>query len=256
LPYTCDETFTHPISELVTRLKIQIITYLELHPNTQVYVIGHSMGGVIAYGLLADMMTYGYLNFNGGQVLGIATMSSPLGGIPGFHGIYYALISHSYQTQCKVLASKHLVLQSLADLVHLFPDGNTSVPFGGKDSLTRVVTGGDATNQRVAQAAIHHFIDVLTIGNERDYSFNFNACPNYAHTPDSLFLSTQWITDQGNDSRLYARVITQGKTTCPNIGQVGINHSAVFLAPAVQTTLIEWSQGKTPAALPLAPIGP
>src|SRR5947209_3915808 len=142
LPYTCEETFTHHISELVTPLKMQIIKYLELHPNTQVYVIGHSMGGVIAYGLLADMMIYGYLNFNGGQVLGIATMSSPLGGIPGFHGIYYALISHTYQMQCKVLASKHLPLQSLADLVHLFPDGNPSVPFGGKDSLMRAVSGG------------------------------------------------------------------------------------------------------------------
>jgi len=249
LPYTCDETFTHPISELVTRLKIQIIKYLELHPNTQVYVIGHSMGGVIAYGLLADMMTYGYLNFNGGQVLGIATMSSPLGGIPGFHGIYYALISHSYQMQCKVLASKHLVLKSLADLIHLFPDGNTSVPVGGKDSLMRVVTGGDSTNQRVAQAAVHHYIDVLTIGNMQDYTFNFNVCPGYGRTPDSRFLSTQWIRDQGKDSHLYARIIMEGKPNCPDIGQVGINHAAVFLSPAVQTALIEWSQGKTPAVL-------
>ena len=254
LPYSCEETFTHPISELVTRLKIQIIKYLELHPNTQVYVIGHSMGGVIAYGLLTDMMTYGYLNFNGGHVLGIATMSSPLGGVPGFHGIYYALISHTYQAHCKVLASKHLVLKSLADLVHLFPDGNTSLPYGGKDSLMRVVTGGDSTNQRVAQAAVRHYIDVMTIGNTRDYTFNFNPCPGYNRTPDSRFLSTQWINDQGNDSRLYARVITEGKSNCSDIGQVGINHAAVFLSPAVQTALIEWSQGKTPAALPVAPI--
>jgi hypothetical protein len=256
LPYTCEETFTHPISELVTRLKLQIITYLERHPNTQVYVIGHSMGGVIAYGLLADMMTYGYLNFNGGHVLGIATMSSPLGGVPGFHGIYYALISHTYQAQCKVLASKHLVLNSLAELVHLFPNGNTSVPFGGKDSLMHVVTGGDSSNQRIAQAAAQHYIDVLTIGNEQDYTFNFNECSGYGRTPDSRFLSTQWITDQGNDSHLYARVIKEGKPNCPDIGQVGINHAAVFLSPAVQTALIEWSQGKTPAALPVAPIGP
>jgi PQQ-like domain/Putative serine esterase (DUF676) len=255
LPYTCAETFTHPISELVTRLKIQIITYLERHPNTQVYVVGHSMGGVIAYGLLADMMTYGYLNFNGGKVLGVATMSSPLGGIPGFHGIYYALISHQYQTQCKVLASKHLVLQSLADLVHPFPDGNTEVPFGGKDSLMRVVTGGESTNQRVAQAAAHNYIDVLTIGNERDYTFNFNACSGYGSTPDSRFLSTQWITDQGNDSHLYARVITEGKPNCTDIGQVGINHAAVFLSSGVQKALIEWSEGKTPASLPVAPAG-
>jgi hypothetical protein len=253
LSYSCAETFTHPISELVTRLKMQIITYLELHPNTQVYVIGHSMGGVIAYGLLADMMTYGYLNFNGGHVLGIATMSSPLGGIPGFHGIYYALVSHNYQARCKLLASKHLVLKSLSDLVHLFPDGNTSVPFGGKDSLMRVVTGGDSTNQRIAQAAVRHYIDVLAIGNERDYTFNFNACPGYNRTPDSQFLSTQWVTDQGNDSRLYARVITEGESNCSDIGQIGINHAAVFLSPAVQTALIEWSQGKTPAALPVAP---
>src|SRR5215471_9296158 len=161
LPYSCEETFTNPISVLVTRLKLLIITYLERHPNTQVYVIGHSMGGVIAYGLLADMMTYGYLNFNGGKVLGIATMSSPVGGIPGFHGIYYALISRTYKARCQALASKHLVLQSLADLVHLFPDGNTAVPFGGKDSLMRVVSGGDTTNQRLAQAALSHYIDVL-----------------------------------------------------------------------------------------------
>jgi pimeloyl-ACP methyl ester carboxylesterase len=256
LPYSCEETFTHPISELVTRLKIQIIKYLELHPNTQVYVIGHSMGGVIAYGLLADMMSYGYLNFNGGRVLGIATMSSPLGGVPAFHGIYYAMVSHTYQAHCKVLASKHLVLKSLADLVHLFPDGNTSVPFGGKDSLMRVVTGGDSTNQRVAQAAVRHYIDVMTIGNTRDYTFNFNACPGYNRTPDSRFLSTQWVTDQGNDSRLYARVITEGRSNCSDIGQVGINHAAVFLSPAIQTALIEWSQGKTPTALPVAPPGP
>ncbi len=256
LPYTCEETFTHHISELVTRLKMQIIKYLELHPNTQVYVIGHSMGGVIAYGLLADMMIYGYLNFNGGQVLGIATMSSPLGGIPGFHGIYYALVSHTYQGQCKVLASKHLVLKSLADLVHLFPDGNRSVPFGGKDSLMRAVSGGDYTNQRVAQAAVRHHIDVLTIGNVRDHTFNFNVCPGYDRTPDSQFLSTQWITDQGNDSRLYARVIMEGNPNCSAIGQVGINHAAVFLSTAVQTALREWSQGKTPASLPVAPMGP
>jgi pimeloyl-ACP methyl ester carboxylesterase len=255
LPYSCEETFTNPISLLVTRLKMQIINYLEHHPNTQVYVVGHSMGGVIAYGLLADMMTYGYLNFNGGKVLGIASMSSPLGGIPGFHGIYYALISRTYRAHCQVLASKHLVLQSLADLVHLFPDGNTAVPFGGKDSLARVVTGGDSTNQRIAQAAARHYIDVLTIGNERDYTFNFNACPSYARTPDSRFLSTQWITDQGNDSHLYARVITQGKPNCPDISQVGINHAAVFLSQAVQTALIEWSKGKTPAELPVAPSG-
>ncbi len=256
LPYTCEETFTHPISELVTRLKMQIIHYLELHPNTQVYVIGHSMGGVIAYGLLADMMIYGYLNFNGGQVLGIATMSSPLGGIPGFHGIYYALVSHTYQVQCKVLASKHLVLNSLADLVHLFPDGNTAVPFGGKDSLMRAVSGGDFTNQRVAQAAVRHHIVVLTIGNVRDHTFDFNVCPGYDRTPDSRFLSTQWVTDQGNDSRLYARVIAEGKQNCPDIGQVGSNHAAVFLSTAVQMALIEWSQGKTPSSLPVAPVGP
>ena len=256
LPYSCEETFTHPISELVTRLKLQIITYLELHPNTQVYVIGHSLGGVIAYGLLADMMTYGYLNFNGGHVLGIATMSSPLGGVPGFHGIYYALISHNYQTQCKILASKRNVLQSLADLVHLYPDGNTAVPFGGKDSLMRVVTGGNSPNQRIAQAAVYHYIDVLTIGNVRDYTFDFNACPGYDRTPDSRFLSTQWITDRGNNSHLYARVITEGKPNCPDIGQVGINHAAEFLSPGVQTALIEWSQGKTPTALPVAPVGP
>jgi len=255
LPYTCKDTFTPHISELVTRLKLQVIRYLELHPNTQVYVIGHSFGGVIAYGLLADMMIYGYLNFNGGQVLGIATLSSPLGGIPGFHGIYYALISHAYQKQCQVLASKHLVLNSLADLVHVFPGGNTSVPFGGEDSLMRVVSGGDATNQRVALAAVRHHIDVLTIGNVRDYTFNFNVCPRYGHTPDSRFLSTQWVTDQGNDSHLYARVITKGNPNCPDIGQVGINHAAVFLSPAVQTALIEWSQGKTPSVLPVPPVG-
>ncbi len=255
LPYTCEETFTHHISELVYRLKIQIIKYLELHPNTQVYVIGHSMGGVIAYGLLVDMMIYGYLNFNGGQILGIAAMSSPLGGIPGFHGIYYALISRTYQKQCRALASKHLVLKSLADLIHLFPDGNTSVPFGGKDSLMRAVSGGVYTNQRIAQAAVRNHIDVLAIGNLRDHTYNFNVCPRYDRTPDSRFLSTQWVTDQGNDSHLYARVITEGNPNCSAIGQVGINHAAVFLSTKVQTALIEWSQGKTPASLSVAPLG-
>ena len=158
--------------------------------------------------------------------------------------------------QCKVLASKHLPLQSLADLVHLFPDGNTSVPFGGKDSLMRVVSGGDYTNQRIAQAAVRNHIDVLAIGNLRDYTYNFNVCPRYDRTPDSRFLSTQWVTDQGNDSRLYARIVAEGKLTCPDIGQVGINHAAAFLSPAVQTALVEWSQGKTPASLSLTPLGP
>src|SRR5207245_6099538 len=157
------------------------------------------------------------------------------------------------QMHCNVLASKHLVLKSLADLVHLFPDGNTSVPFGSKDSLMRVVTGGNSTNQRVAQAAVRHYIDVLTIGNARDYTFSFNVCTGYGRTPDSRFLSTQWVTDQGNDSRLYARVITEGKPNCPDIGQVGINHAAVFLSPAVQTALIEWSQGKSARGTPVWP---
>src|SRR5207247_3610114 len=122
------------------------------------------------------------------------------------------------------------------------------------DSLMRVVTCGNSTNQHVAQAVVRHHIDVLTIGNERDYTFYFNVCPGYGRTPDSRFLSTQWITDQGNDSHLYARIITVGKPNCPDIGQVGINHAAVFLSPAVQTAMIDWSNGTIHAALPVAPI--
>ena len=187
--------------------------------------------------------------------MGIATMDSPLGRIPGFYGIYYALISHTYQAQCKVLASKHLVLQSLADLVHLFPDGNTAIPFGGKDNLMSVVTGGDATNQREAQAAVRHYIDVLTIGNGRDYTFNFNACPGYSDTPDSRFLGSQWIADQGNDSHLYARVITEGNQTAPISGKSDQPRRNIPLSRS-SDSFDRVEPGKNPAALPVAPIGP
>ena len=119
-----------------------------------------------------------------------------------------------------------------------------------------VVTGGDATNQRVAQVAVRHYIDVLTIGNERDYTFNFNACPGYSNTPDSRFLSTQWITDQGNQFPPVREGNHRGATEPVRISESWNKPRRVFLSPAVQTALIEWSQGETPAALPKAPIGP
>ncbi|QBD81484.1 hypothetical protein EPA93_38155 [Ktedonosporobacter rubrisoli] len=43
-PYACQDTFTQHLSVYVNKLQVQVTNYLNTYPDTNIYVIGHSLG--------------------------------------------------------------------------------------------------------------------------------------------------------------------------------------------------------------------
>ena len=101
LPYDCTQTFSNPLSDDILALNKQITRILTNNPNfkgkpTDVHLIGHSLGGVIAFGYLAYLKSLGALNGSipnvpGARLKDVVTLDSPIGGVSG-NIIYQKLI--------------------------------------------------------------------------------------------------------------------------------------------------------------------
>ena len=106
-----------------------------------------------------------------------------------------------------------------------------------------VVFGKRITNQCLAEEAATHGMQILTVGDERDFLFGPQAC----HVPVKDFLSSQWLADEGPTSRVYGRAFAGGEKTCTDRFQLGMNHSIVLtdddIAPLpamVPATWVPW----------------
>lgn len=249
-PYSCGDTFSHHISYYVAELWEQIISYLQKHPGTQVYLIGHSMGGAIAFGLLAFMYQHGYIHIKGGQIAGVVTMDSPLGGVPDFNGIYTGIAEGQYKAMkgCQALNNKGVKFNSLDDLTKIY--NPISDPLGGQDSLMSVVDKGSASNQGVADSARSKGISVMTVENVADFVYDFGGCPGFGSFPDNQFLSTQRLADEGDNSGVYGRLFESSPAlACDNIANMTINHGKAFTDAGVQEGILQFTSGQTPSAL-------
>jgi len=253
--YSCQNTFDKHISNYVSLLRQQITSYMKHNPGTVVDIIGHSMGGVIAFGLLTDMVVNGFITTNGGHIDGIATMDSPLGGIPEGPGVtswYLHLLTNTYRKTngCEATTSwKDDRFRDLVDLTQVF--GNA--PYGTDDSLSLVINGADFSNLEVAQKAASNGVHVVTFENLKDYAFQPGDCPlPLPFAPHTHFIDTQLINDQGVNSGVYGRpfvAIATGGETCTSTDNIPINHGAVFSYQPVAADLLQFVGGNTPSQL-------
>lgn len=259
LNYGCIDTFDNHLLFYVALLQIQLRRYLQANPSiTNVYIIGHSMGGAVTFGYLAllDNSLHGLKGTIPGtnaHLKGIITLDSPLGGVEGgFNGLYeWLTLEFYYFKHCAGLQQAgHF---SLDDLTNLF---TKSTPIGGQASLYNLLFGVNRTNQNLAQEAHADGTNVLTTGNYDDYVFAPIECDIYA-TFLPGFRSTQFLKDQGNTSGIYGRQIVAGKFPCTtgpispfkDLGNIGENHGDVLFNLSVKLGIQQFINGQPLTAL-------
>ncbi len=256
--YGCLNTFSQHLTSYVSLLNTQLQRYLKANPTiTTVYLISHSMGGVISFGYLAYLDTTpsglkGPIPGTNARLKGVITLDSPLGGVEGgINGIYeYLTLEFYYFKNCSGLQSAHHF--SLDDLTSLFTN---SAPRGGQASIYNLLFKVNRSNQSLAQEAHADGTNVLTVGNYDDFVYAPIECDLYVTFLPS-FRNTQFLKDQGNSSGVYGRQIVSGTFPCsssPNpftsIGSIAENHGVVLSDLSVKLGIQQFVNGQPITAL-------
>jgi pimeloyl-ACP methyl ester carboxylesterase len=236
------------------RLNTQLQHYLAGKPATDVYLIAHSQGGAVAFSYLAYLKSVHALGTSipgtASRIKGVITLDSPIGGLGG--GLSYAkqilaVFAHE-GFPCPLLEKQHITLSSLKQGTAIYQD--TRPPLGGRDSVMDVVFGQHITNQSLAEEAATHGMQILTVGDERDFLFGPQAC----NVPVKDFLSSQWIADEGTTSGAYGRAFAGGQKTCTDLFQLGMNHSVVLTDEDVHEAIEQLVDGRPVTALCPGPV--
>ncbi len=252
-PYDCRATFTHSIMDDVMSLNAEIMQ----HPNTDIYLIGHSLGGVVAYSYLTALTekVAGVSLPANSQLKALVTLDAPIGGVPD--GDYFTLAnvlfaqgipSYHQAPFCAGLDGQHL--SSLFDLSNV--GASASLPFAKRgyaqganaSILEAIFRGTDLTNENLAAQAKQRLgTAILSIGNTNDFLWNPRPClttlnpvlSTYLHVPN--FSTTQWLKDKGNNSGIYGRRFTAGSRLCSATSFNQLNHLLILDDPRVITGL-------------------
>jgi hypothetical protein len=256
-PYQCQDTVVNDVKADTLKLARQLGNYLKDKTNTDVYLIAHSFGGLVAYGYLSYLHVQHTVNSNipgttGDRLAGIVALDAPLGGVA--NDLYLAKIFtlYAYNKQCPALLGRPV--PSVDELFALY-NTNQLLPHGGYNSIAGVLFNTSITNDAIAAEAATQGIQTLSIGNTRDYFFNPNACKvilGRALVGTNNYLSTQWLSDKGNSSGIYGRYFTDGTPTCGNFADLGINHGFAFIERSVQIALGQFINNEPLTALPVA----
>lgn len=231
--YDCQDTVadkavgyipSNTLNTYAIRLHTQLQHYLAGKPATDVYLVSHSLGGVIPFGYLAYLKSLNALDASiagtSSRVKGVITLDATVGGTAG--GLAYtaaAFITFAQAGYPCTFLQKHHIFPSTAQLVSDIFQQDRS-PIGGTNSVMRVVFGRSITNQHLAEEAARDGIQVLTVGNVRDFLFEPAVC----HSPYENYLSSQWLADRGNTSGVYGRTFASGDATCSSLSHLDQNH--------------------------------
>jgi streptogramin lyase len=250
MSYTCRDTFVNTIRDEAKQLGKQINAALQGNPNQDVYIIAHSMGGLIAMTYLTALVeTQGIVSPlpTGAKLQAIVTLDSPIGGVENTKE-YLSDSENFFRTGfiggCGDLLSKDK-LTSLKNMANLFPTA-TNIDAQGETAsiLTQFLGGPNVSNQKVMEDARQQGVSILTISNLIDLLWlPKTACG--LTTPD--FPSTAWINDEGSNSGIYHRDITSGSYFC-YLGLIGngANHFDVLNNNFVETAIVVFLGGNTP----------
>jgi pimeloyl-ACP methyl ester carboxylesterase len=238
----------------------------------QACIVGHSLGGVIAFGYMALLEDHvnGMTLPSGAKLRAVVTLDSPLGGVPGnIYSFFSKIVAETplglpgYPCSGLNSQSKLHMLDDMVKINQASINGGTTPPSdSGKDPLGAVasvfaiagVTNPQPTlpflpsNDLVAGAAHTDLgTDILTIGNTHDFLWNPGAptCAiAYAQLPGfgltlSLMASlipdfndTQFLEDQGDNSGHYGRAFTTPNTCAQSLLNT-FNHLDVLSAANV-----------------------
>jgi len=249
-PYTCQNTYDYPLATHSIGLSRQIHTAVQNNPNTDIYLIGHSMGGIVAFGYLASLLEHVGnavpLPRNGSMLKGIITLDSPLGGITS--NIDYKKFIFLRSLACENLDAWNTV--AVAQMQALFQTATSSKARGTTASIVKTILNGRSIpNQKVANDARRAGIPALTIGNTNDLLWRPSVCNKTFKVNMQDFSSTQWLQDKGNNSRIYSRMFTSGFQNCvPGLLNLA-NHSDVFDTLEVEQAVAQMVNGSTPSTL-------
>ena len=248
-PYSCEDTFTQSIRQAVDRLADQVDAYLAAHPATDLYLVGHSQGGLIAFAYLASLVTQDRTLANQGRVAGVVTLDAPLGGLPLDQSTYRRVFEEGMTARCSAMEGKPF--QNLGELSaiwnHRATDADTFA--GSSQSIAAGVFGsspGDGppvTNQDVARDGVARSgTRVLTAGNAHDLLYA-NCQPAWH------FGSTQWLADGGAGSGIFARAAASGAACSLLPGSIHASHAYLLADPNSHLTVRNFLEGHDPAPL-------
>jgi len=276
-PYNCADTITNPLTFDISQLTQQIFNTLGSNPTTptDIYLVGHSLGGVVAYGFLAALVanlppTSQIASLpSGAHLKAVITLDSPIGGVPG--GVFSAQSKFSNAVlgaNCPGVNGQPFSAPD--ELVNIYNSASFHTPKNGEIDPQ----GADATilsllginrppNEELSLLALQQGTAVLTIGNTHDLLWNPPACADFFNG-FSDFESTQWVEDQGDGSAVYGRSF-DGKITSCNVtsfnkdkiaAAVTSSHFEVTTNSAVQTGITNFLTpllGDTPSPLAINP---
>lgn len=253
-PYQCQDTFASDTKADTFKLVQQLQDYLKDKTNMDVYLVSHSFGGLVAFGYLSYLYVQNILNGSipgttGDRIAGVVTLDAPLGGIPNDLFVAKWVMAYGYIRDCPMLLGNSM--STLDILFNIYNTGNL-LPHGGTNSITGVLFQTNITNQAIATKAAQQGIQILTIGNQRDYLFDPAACKLFLGRSligTDNYLSTQWLSDQGNGSGIYGYYFTNGAPTCTQLTDLGINHGFAFVDRGVQAALGQFVDNQPVTAL-------
>lgn len=261
--YSCGDTFTNAIDNDIFALSLQIDLAVQAHPNSDVYIIGHSLGGVVAFGYMAALVEGKGLikalptDQNGKPLATIKlvdTLDSPLGGVSD-------RFVYDFFTNVKALTCNGLLptMTAVDQLISLFHTAHDSKHRGESASIVQAILGGGIvkypyiSNQSVADDAERGStklpsITVLTEGNTNDGLW----IPHTVCNADQDFSSTQWLRDEGKG--VYSRVFTSKLPICRiPADSIEQSHKAVLIYPGTIQALKQIIDGEKFTAMKPAP---
>lgn len=236
------------VNEAEAILDLELKGYAATHHDVDVYLVGHSQGGVVALGYLAWLAKLGrsYASpFPGMRLAGVVTLDSPLGGVvlPSVN-VGGIPVSGTDLTQAFLLSkcsSSGLRAPGFADLMSLGAQSQPlrGWPWGATGSIARLFgVTAPSDNQAVANAAAAAGVRTLSIGNIRDLAFTSSGLG-----------STQWLTSR-SDAGVFSRAIDVPDTCV--LADVGcqLAHGAVLTDQATADAVIQFIRGGTPSLSP------
>jgi pimeloyl-ACP methyl ester carboxylesterase len=238
--FTCADTYNLTLTEDVNSLQTQIGAYLQKHPKTAVYLIGHSLGGVIAFAYMEQLIESNHTTslLNGGQLKGVAILDSPLNGVTSAGGYENGMIVNSFGCQPPPDYTIVGQLQSLGATGQF--DGRYASILGAMLHVKFV------SNQQAAEDAARLGVAILIVGNTNDILWQPDVCGL-----GPSFLSTQYLSEVGQmgNGALYVRSFKSGLLPGCAALIVKAHHFDVVQESDVQKAIWEVFTGQNPNVL-------
>ena len=250
-PYTCEVTHGKGFKKdalltLARRLALQINAAVKGHPNTQINLIDHSQGGLIAFiytaALIEKTGDVAPLPRNGSRLRIVVPEDSPLGGVSSATVYTSAIVAGIIRT-CDPLVN---FSQTIAEMQVLFKSANDTFHIGASASVMGSILHRKVlTNQEVADDAKAQGITIMSVGNAKDMLYAPDLC-----YPTSNFVTSQLLQDEGNQSEaVYSRYITDGTKICEKGVFTLLNHKEVLKNEEVFIAIEQLLRGIAPFSL-------